>query len=194
MTDRVIDCVVFSGGGAKGAYGAGVALALERYRKIKKVNSEICWIGASAGALNAAVMAMSDASTLIAFWKEMSTRKVLNVWIKWQKFNMSKRWLLHKMPGSGPYSVYPNKGLRKILEERVNYQGLTSSHLIVAATNYTTGQLKSFVHSPFLESFLLLDNAEIAENRRLKSWTKLVEEEFVDVLLASCAIPICFPP
>lgn len=55
LADPVFDCVVFSGGGAKGAYRAGAALAIERYRELEGVTFEICWIGATAGALNAAV-------------------------------------------------------------------------------------------------------------------------------------------
>jgi len=194
MTKPTFDCVVFSGGGAKGAYGAGAALALERYREIKQVQSKVCWIGASAGALNAAVMAMSDASTLLKFWREITTRQVLNVLIKHREYQMSKRWLWHQLPYSGPYSIYPNKGLKKILKKRVDFNKLADSHLIVAATNYTTGQLKAFVHSASLDSFLALDNSEDVANRRLKSWTKLNGESFVDTLLASCSIPICFPP
>jgi predicted acylesterase/phospholipase RssA len=192
--ETVFDCVVFSGGGAKGAYGAGAALAIERYRELKGVTSKICWIGASAGALNAAVMAMANASALLTFWREIGTRQVLNVWITWTKYNMLKRWLWHKMPRTGPYSIYSNKGLRRILQDKVDFGKPGEAHLIIAATNYTSGQLNSFVYSSVLDKFLALDKTQKAENRRLRSWSKLTDGTFVDVLLASCSIPICFPP
>ena len=51
------DCLVLSGGGAKGAYGAGVAKALSAYRRLKEVRGPVCYIGASAGALNAVMVA-----------------------------------------------------------------------------------------------------------------------------------------
>jgi predicted acylesterase/phospholipase RssA len=54
------DCLVLSGGGAKGAYGAGVAKALWEYRKLKNVDTKLCLVGTSAGALNAAVLATAE--------------------------------------------------------------------------------------------------------------------------------------
>ena len=61
----VVDCLVLSGGGAKGAYGAGVAKALDAYRGLTKQDSSVCYAGTSAGALNAAVLAAADADALL---------------------------------------------------------------------------------------------------------------------------------
>lgn len=46
------DCLVLRGGGAKGAYSAGVSKALFVYRKLKNIDHAICYIGTSSGALN----------------------------------------------------------------------------------------------------------------------------------------------
>src|SRR6476646_9242298 len=59
------DCLVLSGGGAKGAYGAGVAKALMAYRQLKDIRGPICYVGASAGALNAYVLATANADELV---------------------------------------------------------------------------------------------------------------------------------
>src|SRR5712691_8816377 len=74
------DCLVLSGGGAKGAYGAGVAKALWEYRKLKKVDTKLCVVGTSAGALNAAVLATAEADNLVSFWTTATSRQVLGVW------------------------------------------------------------------------------------------------------------------
>jgi len=58
------DCLVLSGGGAKGAYGAGVAKALWEYRKLKKVDTKLCVVGTSAGALNAAALRMGQPNSM----------------------------------------------------------------------------------------------------------------------------------
>ena len=45
------DVFVFSGGGFKGAYGAGAAKALMEYYQFKNIQRELCFVGNSAGAL-----------------------------------------------------------------------------------------------------------------------------------------------
>src|SRR5215470_10483146 len=76
------DCLVLSGGGAKGAYGAGVAKGLWEYRAIKAVGTKLCVVGTSAGALNAAVLATAEADDLVSFWITATSRQVLGVWFK----------------------------------------------------------------------------------------------------------------
>ena len=94
--DQVFDCLVLSGGGAKGAYGAGTAKALHEYYKLKNIAREVCYIGTSAGALNAAVLACKGPDALIALWQAMSNRSVLGVNITNQYFRLAARspWLL----------------------------------------------------------------------------------------------------
>jgi predicted acylesterase/phospholipase RssA len=61
------DCLVLSGGGAKGAYGSGVAKALWEFRSLTNVTTRLCVVGTSAGALNAAVLATANANALVSF-------------------------------------------------------------------------------------------------------------------------------
>src|SRR5436190_10422458 len=63
------DCLVLSGGGAKGAYGAGVAKAISAYRVLKNIRGPFCYVGASAGALNAYVLATRNPDALSTFWQ-----------------------------------------------------------------------------------------------------------------------------
>src|SRR4051812_47262607 len=82
----VVDCLVLSGGGAKGAYGAGVAKALAAYRTRTQAQSSLCYIGTSAGALNAAVLASADPDALIRFWLQVTPRAVLSARIRSPRF------------------------------------------------------------------------------------------------------------
>src|SRR6478672_6993248 len=71
------DCLVLSGGGAKGAYGAGVAKAISAYRELKNIRGPFCYVGASAGALNAYVLATQNPDALISFWQSATHRNIL---------------------------------------------------------------------------------------------------------------------
>lgn len=84
--EEKLDCLVLSGGGAKGSYGAGVAQALYRFRALKGIRTKLCFIGTSAGALNAAVLADRGPDDLIRFWLSVDNRAVLGVRIRSPKF------------------------------------------------------------------------------------------------------------
>jgi hypothetical protein len=191
------DCLVLSGGGAKGAYGAGVAKALWEYRALKKVDTTLCVIGTSAGALNAAVLATAEADDLVSFWATATSRQVLGVWFKHPLIRGAAVAAFRKaLKSPAPYSIYPNKGLRRLLTKCIKYNG--DSHprpLIVAATNYTTAKLAGFYSSPLVEKLRQYDLSLPEEERRLQHLQPIGgSDHFFDALLASSAIPAAFPP
>lgn len=191
------DCLVLSGGGAKGAYGAGVAKALWEYRKLKKVDTKLCVVGTSAGALNAAVLATAEADNLVSFWTIATSRQVLGVWFDHPLIRGAVVAAMRKIFNrSAPYSIYPNKGLRRLVMKCVTYTG--NSHprpLILAATNYTTAKLAGFYSSPLVEKLKEYDLTLPEEDRRLQHLQSINgPDDFFDALLASSAIPVAFPP
>jgi hypothetical protein len=188
-----IDCLVLSGGGAKGAYGAGVAKALARYRALKNVQSSMCYIGTSAGALNAAVLAAHDADALIGFWAKINPRTVLGARIRNTRF----QWVLHLLTRPRFFSVYRNKGLRKLIAGAISLQPMVDrgAHLIVAATNYSKAELRAFYVSPLIDSFISDDASQLIADRRLGHFKKITDDnELRLALLASASIPLFFPP
>ncbi len=211
------DVFVLSGGGAKGAYGAGAAKALAVSREKKGVRHPICFVGASAGALNAAILAsyqpdefLQAADELLKFWREANNRNILGNWIPWQKFQFFKANMLNWIPcvGRRPFYVYSNAALRKLIEsktkrlaEAIQAQD-TEHHLIVAVTDYTEGSLKAFYYSPTFAKCVDYDrlfanpktSPDPKKKPRLDHCHLLGANILVDVLLASAAIPVFFPP
>ncbi len=185
------DCIVLSGGGAKGAYGAGVAKALERFRDLKQIQSRLCYIGTSAGALNAAVLASAGADRLIRFWLSVTNRAVLGVRIRSFKFQAAIRWLTR----TRPFAIYPNRALRALISANVSLDSLKDKHVIIATTDYSRGRLKAFYVSDLGDVFLNADVKLPIERRRLAHWRKIESQNtLVDALLASASIPVVFPP
>ncbi len=191
--DLVYDGLVLSGGGAKGAYGAGAAKALWEYRCLMKVQRPLCFFGASAGALNAAVLATDGADALINLWRSMTNRLVLGAVIENPKFQGAKSWF-YGLFKKRPYYIYSGSALLKLIRDHVDFSRLKDSHLVIAATNYTEGSLKAFYNSPILNRFVTEDRNRPESERRLGHLQPLTEEIFHSCLLASASIPIFFPP
>jgi predicted acylesterase/phospholipase RssA len=191
------DCLVLSGGGAKGAYGAGVAKALWEYRELKNIDTTLCVIGTSAGALNAAVLATAEAGDLVSFWMKATSEQILGVRLNWPLVRGVVIAILRRVFNRPAlYSIYPNKGLRKLLMKCLKYSG--NSHprpLIVTATNYTTAKLAGFYSSALVDKLKQYDSTLSEGERRLQHLQSISgPEEFFNALLASSAIPGAFPP
>jgi hypothetical protein len=189
----IFDCLVLSGGGAKGAYGAGAAKALWEYRREKKVEHSLCFFGASAGALNAAVLATDGADSLVQLWRSMTNRLVLGVRLKNTKFQGAKSWLQGVFQ-SQPFHIYSSSALFKLICEKTSFARLGDSHLVIAATNYTEGSLKAFYHSSIFRDSVAEDKTREEAKRRLAHLEPLTEQIFHSCLLASASIPVFFPP
>jgi predicted patatin/cPLA2 family phospholipase len=190
----VYDCLVLSGGGAKGAYGAGAAKALWEYRRLKKVERPLCFFGASAGALNAAVLATDGADALIRLWRSMTNRTVLGVHIKSAKFQGAKSWLRGLFKHGQPFYIYSSATLLALIRRQTSFSRLRDSHLVVAATNYTEGSLKAFYYSSIFDLAVAEDKKRPESQQRLAHLQSLTDQNFHSCLLASASIPVFFPP
>ncbi len=193
------DCVILSGGGAKGSFGAGAAYAIEKYRSLKNRNVESCFVGTSAGALNAAVLACGGgAADLVSFWREISNRKVLGFFARWLRSRVACGALFRAVTlNRRPFSIYGNSRLRKLIREKIAFDRLKHP-LVVASTNYANGSLRAFYWSPVLDDIVQKEIESFSGTdrpRRLRHWTKIsCQSQLEDTLLASAAIPVFFPP
>ncbi len=205
---KTFDCVVLSGGGAKGAYSAGVSKALSAYKKQKGIDSQQCFIGTSSGALNACIIAALGEDELFNFWKHKVTNKtVLGGWIQNAHFQFLRRTLTSCRK---PFSIYPNATscIRELIEQVVPisadeegeaqeslFSKLSDKHVIFTATNYTTGRLESFYISKIFDAFVKHDEKLNFDQRRLSHCTAIKDQDkLTNCLLASSALPVFFPP
>lgn len=85
MTENkpVVDVILLSGGGLKGSYGAGAVKAIMDNYKLKEVARELCFVGNSAGALNAAVLAAHLKSNAPHPWERgiHAAERLIRIWL-----------------------------------------------------------------------------------------------------------------
>jgi predicted patatin/cPLA2 family phospholipase len=200
MTLPVFDCLVLSGGGAKGSYGAGAAYALYAYYDFKKIVRSLCFVGTSAGALNAGVLASYDPERLKSLWlTSASDRTILGK----NRPNLNRE-VFRKLAGSffrgklskqQPFAVFQSMNLKGLISENVDFEGLKDRSLIILTTDFTSGDLKAFYCSKLIDNFVAYDRALLIEQQRLAHFEKIEnKEQLVSAMLASAAIPVFFPP
>lgn len=106
--------LVLSGGGARGAYEAGVWQALtELGVKIDIIT------GTSVGAINAAMVAQGELELACSLWKEMETHMVFDVPEDSQPFDYAKEIVFHHGAGTS--------GLKSILEKYILEENVRKS-------------------------------------------------------------------
>lgn len=112
-----------------------------------------------------------------------------------RKNSKVKRFHLARNIGRRPYHYFDNTALRKTIQENVHFGALRSSHLLICVTNYLTGALETFYRSDLIDEFLQQEAGLPQDSRRLHHYRRIdSEEELVEALLASAAIPFYFPP
>lgn len=159
--------LVLSGGGGRGAYHVGVLRFLEEHEWYPDII-----VGTSIGAVNGAAIASGHTShSLWALWKRLKTDDVQRQ--AWDLFSLDK-WdhLLDTSP------------LRKTLIQagwidldRINAQ-FPARHLRVTVVEMETGRLRVFGNSSDPTSASRCEHVPIT----------------LDHILASCSIPIVYPP
>jgi NTE family protein len=177
--------LVLSGGGANGAFGAGVVAAMEEAGLVPSVLS-----GTSAGALNAAALAHGmDADALADVWREVRAGDVFRLrWDLWRAVR-PRGWLSggnlaeRALDGIGWSHLLETAPLRATLERVLGGDRIEvpdEKVLAVSAVEKATGRLVRFTSSlP-------------PPHRRTPRYRET--DLTVEHLLASAAIPIAFPP
>jgi NTE family protein len=188
-----------TGGGARAAYQVGVLRALSELLPpgLRSPFPIIC--GTSAGAINAAVMAV-DASNfrrgvrrLMTVWKNFHVHDVYKA-DPWGAFSNSARWFLAVLSGGAavnrPVSLLDNSPLRALLTRYLDFSSIQGAidagdlaAFSVTCSGYTSGQSVTFYQG----------------RAGLQPWQRarrigIAMPITVDHLLASSALPFIFPP
>ena len=186
--------VVLSGGGSRGAYGAGVLFALRKFQGSSSLETNF-YCGTSVGALNAVLAAQGDLNQLLKLCSTLTTKDVIGT--KNSDVGLSVGWKMWTK--QDPFHHFDNKALAKLIAQHASYEKLTQcdAHVAICVTNYTTGNLETFYFSSLIDQFVKyeIDNC-IEERKRRFSYYKKIESQpqLEAALLASAAIPFFFPP
>ncbi|ABX42548.1 patatin-like phospholipase family protein [Lachnoclostridium phytofermentans] len=171
--------LVLAGGGAKGAYEAGVFKTLWELNLIDNIK---VISGTSIGSVNALLFAMNDFKVVKNSWSNLSySRFLLNeekfrkeyvpILIKRARHGYEENPIVHDLD-TRDIGLISQKGVEDFLKEYVDVEIIKRSKRDLFACAYNIDKGKP-------EYFLL---------------NELKEEELIDVVLASCAIPYLFPP
>jgi hypothetical protein len=182
--------IVLSGGGAKGPYGLGVLLALDKFHteREKKITKIYC--GTSVGALNATLAAQGELSALKSLYAQLRTKDVLGT-SRSRVSHLGMIAALHR----NPFYYFENSALRATIERHVRFTSLYNAHLLICATNFSTGELETFYTSRLLDQFIAEDRRQPTDNQRLVRYHRIESQaELVQALLASAAVPFYLPP
>ena len=189
--------LILPGGGARGAYQAGVLKAIaEILRRQRNPFPVIC--GTSAGAINAALLAshahefQTGVKRLEQLWSSMRCERVYRT-DYWTVMKSGLRWALSLSSGgrlvSNPRSLLDNAPLRSFIEGRLDLTGIETAigqgalhGIAVTASGYTCAAAVSFYQGA----------------ADLEPWTRsrrsgLAANIEVSHLLASSALPLLFP-
>ena len=184
-----------SGGGARGAYQAGVLCGISDY--IKEDFPFQVITGVSAGAINAAPLAASTRSfkeecTMLAdTWRKLKTESIFNINIGSLSWSMMRwMWMLTSGQSSSEVkALFNTTPLSRFLRSNFNPEGIQTNinvgrlkALGVTTTCYNSGETITFVQGcPELKTWKRV--------RRLAIKAKID----IDHIMASAALPILFP-
>ena len=193
--------VVLSGGGARGAYQAGVLKAFcEISTKMGIAHPFSTFSGISVGAINSAFFAshaediQKSCTKLIDVWNRLRTDKVIHTGAV-QLGKTASRMFLELTSGKmikhkKSRSLLDNSPLSKLIEREIDFtkinRNIKDGHLkslVITAVNYTDGKNYIFFQA----------------NEEIEPWVRerrVVKEEVItkEHILASSALPLYFPP
>jgi NTE family protein len=191
--------LIMTGGGARAAYQVGVLRALAEIlpESVRTPFPIIC--GTSAGAINAAVLAVDAGDfrrgvrRLMTVWKNFHVHHVYRA-DPWGAFSNSARWLLTVLTGGKssdkPVSLLDNSPLAALLGAHVDFSAIQRqidagdlAAFSITCSGYSSGQSVSFFQGePGLQPW--------QRARRIGVQMPIT----LDHLLASSALPFIFPP
>ena len=191
--------LIMTGGGARAAYQVGVLRALSELAPpdVHTPFSIIC--GTSAGAINAAVVAVDSSNfrrgvrRLMTVWKNFHVHHVYRADPRGALWN-SARWALALLRGGlaydRPVSLLDNSPLKELLSRYLDFSALQTAidrgdltAFSITCSGYTSGQSVTFYQGrPELQPW--------QRARRIGIPMPIT----IDHLLASAALPFIFPP
>lgn len=193
--------LVMTGGGARGAYQAGVLKRIGEIKRIKKQGNPFPIVGgASAGAVNGcAIAAGSDdfsltTATTAQLWASLKPSNVFRCDLLGQTSN-SLTWILDLsfgaiLGGGNAHSLLDAAPLQQFLHKHIDCERIQSNirrgylyALAVSATNYNSGKSYLFIQGK-------KGHPMWRRSRRVTLSTKITVEH----ICASAAIPLVFQP
>lgn len=192
--DKFKTALVLPGGGARGAYQAGVLKAVSELAG-KSGNPFPIICGTSAGAINAALLAshannfQRGVDRLVDFWDSMHCGRIYRTdWATTMRSGL--KWLAALALGTrAPRSLLDNQPLHDFLSAQLDLDGIQAAiesgalhALSISASAYTRAMAISFFQG----------------NEAIKPWTRprrlgIAERITTSHLLASAALPLIFP-
>jgi NTE family protein len=190
--------LILTGGGARAGYQAGVLKAIRELLPEPRRNPFPILCGTSAGAINAASMAVwaedfaAGVDNLLQVWENFSARQVyradpLSMGISGARWvsTLAVGWLTRH----SPRSLLDNSPLRRLLDDSLDFSRIAKAienralHSIsITCSGYSSGQSVSFYQG----------RADI-EGWRRSQRVGAAAEISLDHLMASSAIPFIFP-
>lgn len=203
-----VRALILGGGGARGAYEAGVAAALA-----ERLHFDVV-CGTSIGAINGFVVAQGMAGRLEALWREAAERnvapyrpEVAGVMRLWSELHAmaqgSLRDRMHDaialcegLPGlrglsqlHGLLGFLDSTQMRALVREHARLESLSSA-LLLAVTNLTNARGNTFAYFP--SDFP--DTKRAAAVMARDDVEPIIDENYVDAICASAALPAAFEP
>ena len=188
--------LVLTGGGARAAYQVGVVKAVRDIlgNPVKNPFPIVC--GTSAGAINAATLAVfadnfsRAVGSLLEVWEHMRCEHIYRT-DAWNILKSGARWLgaMMLVSRNNPVSLLDNEPLARMLEKNLDFQRI-QTHIdsgalyavCVTASGYTSGQSVSFFQGGSgVEGW--------ERNQRIGAGVSLK----LEYLLASASLPFIFP-
>ncbi|TAK67335.1 MAG: patatin-like phospholipase family protein [Betaproteobacteria bacterium] len=188
--------LILTGGGARAAYQAGVLKAVRDLLPDQAKNPFPILCGTSAGAINAAVLAIyaddfrRGVGYLLDVWENFHVERVYRA-DPWSMLKTSARWFASMLwiKRNSPASLFDNTPIREMLEKNLDFGRIQKNidkgalyAVSVTASGYSSGENVSFYQGgPGLEAW--------ERTQRVGAATTLN----VDYLMASSALPFLFP-
>ncbi len=181
--------LVLQGGGALGAYQAGV------YEALHEAGIEPDWmIGTSIGAINAALIAGNESDdrlpALREFWRRMAHKTMWHEWGAWPRFMQAASYLSTVTAGLPGFFV-PNP--LAFLGPHVRLGAENAGFYSTAPLATTLGELVDFKRIARNKPRLTVGAAHVRTSR-MRYFDSRNEELTAQHILASGALPPAFPP
>lgn len=187
--------IVLSGGGARGAYQAGVMKGLGEILPEEKLHFDII-SGVSAGAINASYLAASShdmhkgVEGLAKLWNGLNSSDIYETGVTSLSRHGAKLAFGGLIKNSSAISLLRTEPLHRLLEQQVDFSRIVKNlenkcieSVVVTATDYSSVDNVAFYDSKVV-------SPQWSRARRISRKTELN----ISHIMASSAIPIFFPP
>ena len=118
--------IVLSGGGAKGPYGLGVLLALNKFHQERKKDVTKIYCGSSVGALNSTLAAQGDLMQLKDLYARLRTQDVIGT----RNSRVTRLGMLAALRRK-PFHYFRNSALKSTIARYVRFDRLYNAHLLI---------------------------------------------------------------